>query len=215
MADGGELAAAFRALAEDAAQAGEDIGAAESRFFLETAENEDAAVETDLAADAENARALDGIRPDAGHLGDLDNGSAGAGGSRIDDLLNGDGDAGAAEDAPALLRAGGGGARLPMSMDTVNSVAGKYGIDISENDISINKAVAGLRGSTAPDQSITLYRGAFQDEEQLAKTLVHEQWHVAQLQAGLPYPASYDAASAAEVEAENFANAWWDSLIGG
>jgi hypothetical protein len=74
-------------------------------------------------------------------------------------------------------------------MDTVNSVASKYGIDLSGNDLSINKAIAGLRASTASDQSITLYRGAFQNEEQLAKTLVHEQWHVAQLQAGLPYPA--------------------------
>lgn len=102
-----------------------------------------------------------------------------------------------------------------MSMDTVSSVAGKFGIDISENDISINKAIAGLRGSTAPDQSITLYRGAFENEEQLAKTLVHEQWHVAQLQAGLPYPATYDAQSAAEIEAENFASAWWDNIVGG
>lgn len=102
-----------------------------------------------------------------------------------------------------------------MSMDSVNSVAGKYGIDISGNDISINKAIAGLRGSTAPDQSITLYRGAFQSEEQLAKTLVHEQWHVSQLLAGLPYPATYNAASAAEIEAENAANAWWNSLFGG
>lgn len=102
-----------------------------------------------------------------------------------------------------------------MSMDTVNSVAGKYGIDISGNDISISKAIAGLRGSTAPDQSITLYRGAFQDEEQLAKTLVHEQWHVARLQACLAYPATYGPLSAAEIEAESFANAWWDSIVGG
>lgn len=101
-----------------------------------------------------------------------------------------------------------------MSMDTVNSVASKYGIDISGNDISINKAIVGLRGSTAPDQSITLYRGAFQNEEQLAKTLVHEQYHVADLQAGLPYPTTYDAGSAWEQAAENYANAWWDSLSG-
>jgi hypothetical protein len=38
---------------------------------------------------------------------------------------------------------------------------------------------------------------------------------VAQLQAGLPYPATYDALSAAEIEAETFANASWDSIVGG
>lgn len=119
------------------------------------------------------------------------------------------------ESDPALLRAGGGaGARLPMNMDTVGSVADKYGIDISGNKISINKSIGGLRGSTAPNQSITLYRGAFENEEELAKTLVHEQYHVADLQAGMPYPATYDAGSAWEQAAEDFANAWWNSLDG-
>jgi hypothetical protein len=104
-----------------------------------------------------------------------------------------------------------------MSMDTVNSIADKYGIDLSENDIRINKAITGVRGSTAPNQRITLYRGAFENEEQLAKTLVHERYHVGQLQAGMPYPdpsSSYDAASSWETEAENFANAWWESVNG-
>jgi hypothetical protein len=132
-------------------------------------------------------------------------------------LFGGGADAGAAaaaaeDTAPSLLRAGGSGARLPMNMDTVNSVADKYGIDISDNDISINKTVAGIRGSTAPDQSITLYRGAFENEEQLAQTLVHEQYHVGQLQAGMPYPDTYQAGSSWEEEAENFANDWWYSL---
>ncbi len=120
------------------------------------------------------------------------------------------------EAAPSLLRTGNGGsARLPMSMDTVNSVAQKYGIDLSENDITINKSIAGARGSTGPDQSITLYRDAFENEEELAKTLVHEQYHVGQLQAGMPYPDpsyDYDAAASWETEAEAAAQAWWDSL---
>jgi hypothetical protein len=93
-------------------------------------------------------------------------------------------------------------------MDTVNSVADKYGIDVSGNDISINKSIAGLRGSTAPDGSITLYRGAFENEQQLAQTLIHEQYHVADLQAGLPYPTTYDAGSAWQQAAEDFANDW-------
>lgn len=101
-----------------------------------------------------------------------------------------------------------------MNMDTVNSVADKYGIDVSESDISINKSIAGLRGSTSPDQSIVLYRGAFENEEQLAKTLVHELYHVTDLQAGMPYPATYDAGAAFEQAAEDFANAWWERLHG-
>jgi len=101
-----------------------------------------------------------------------------------------------------------------MNLDTVNSVAAKYGVDISGNSISINKAVAGLRGSTAPDQSITLYRGAFENEEQLAKTLVHELYHVADLQAGMPYPQTYDAFSTSEQAAEEFATTWWEGLGG-
>jgi hypothetical protein len=121
----------------------------------------------------------------------------------------------AAEEAePTLLRAGGKGARLPMNMDTVNSVADKYGIDVSGNDISINKSISGIRGSTASDESITLYRGAFENEQQLAQTLIHEQYHVADLQAGLPYPTTYDAGSVWEQAAEDFANDWWASLDG-
>ena len=63
MAGGGELSAAFRALAHDAAQAGEDIGKSMSRFFEDTADRADQSVTTTLAADAENARALNAIRP--------------------------------------------------------------------------------------------------------------------------------------------------------
>lgn len=46
MAGGGELAAVFRSLAEDAAQAGENIGKSMSRFFEDTAERADASVDT-------------------------------------------------------------------------------------------------------------------------------------------------------------------------
>lgn len=94
MADGGELAAAFRALAEDAAQAGEDIGNSISRWFEDTADIEDENVARTLAADSESARALDAIRPDPGNLpedgaGDVTGGSEGVG--RIARLLD-DGD---------------------------------------------------------------------------------------------------------------------------
>ena len=80
MADGGELAAAFRALAEDAAQAGEDIGSSIGKWFDDTADIEDGNVARTLVADSKNARALNAIRPnaDTGPLGDGAGGDAGA-----------------------------------------------------------------------------------------------------------------------------------------
>lgn len=52
--------------------------------------------------------------------------------------------------------------------------------------------------------------GALATEEEQAKTLVHEQYHVGQLQAGMPYPKSYNPDSPFETEAKAFVNAWWD-----
>lgn len=99
-----------------------------------------------------------------------------------------------------------------MTMDSVQSVASKYGVPIDDLSITINRARAGMRGSTASNGCITLCRGAFESEEQLAKTLVHERVHVEDLRAGMPYPSTYDALSAAEVRAEAIANAWWASF---
>ena len=63
MADGGELAAAFRALAEDAAQAGEDIGDSVGRWFEDTADIEEENVNRTLAAAGRPPRTP---RPDGG-----------------------------------------------------------------------------------------------------------------------------------------------------
>lgn len=93
MAGGGEIAAAFRALAEDAAQAGESIGKSVGRWFEDTADIEDENVNRTLSADAENARALNAIRPGPGDLADGAGGAAGgAGGTpgRIAEMLSGD-----------------------------------------------------------------------------------------------------------------------------
>ena len=114
-----------------------------------------------------------------------------------------------AANTDTLLSAGGGSARLPMNMGTVNGVASKYGIQVDDLVIRIDKAKAGIRGSTAPNGCIKLCRGAFESEEQLAKTLVHERVHVEDLRGGMPYPRGYDAQSAAEVRAETVANDWW------
>lgn len=63
MAGGGELAAAFRALAEDAAQAGEHIGNSVCKWYEDTANGADENAARTLAADEENARAFNAIRP--------------------------------------------------------------------------------------------------------------------------------------------------------
>lgn len=58
---GGELEAVFKALAEDTAQAGKDIGESMARFTEITADTEDGNVARTLAADAETARAAEAI----------------------------------------------------------------------------------------------------------------------------------------------------------
>lgn len=62
----GELAAAFEGLAEDTAQAGEEIAGSIAKFTDETADIEDANVARTLATDAEAARAAAAIGKDAG-----------------------------------------------------------------------------------------------------------------------------------------------------
>lgn len=115
----------------------------------------------------------------------------------------------ASSDALLSTTASGAGSRLPMTMDTVCSVACKYGIDITDVPVTINKSRAGYYGSTSPDGRITLTRSAFKNEEQLARTLAHERFHVDQIRSGAGYPDSYDAANAWEREAHAYENAWW------
>jgi RHS repeat-associated protein len=119
-------------------------------------------------------------------------------------------------DADSLLRQGGGRAggakRLPMTMECVCRVAEKYGIEISDLNIRIDKAKAGFYGSTAPNHRVTLTRDAFRSEEQLARTLVHERKHVEDLRNGAPYPPDYDAGNIWETEARAFENDWWDNV---
>jgi hypothetical protein len=122
----------------------------------------------------------------------------------------------------SLLRAGSGGAgNSPIfraNEKTVRAIARKYGIDISNNKIEVKPLTQGYGGDkryglTLPNHTIRLYRDAFESEEQLAKTLVHEKYHVAQLQAGMPYyMGNYDPTLPHETAAENFAQAWWDGL---
>jgi RHS repeat-associated protein len=115
---------------------------------------------------------------------------------------------------PTLFRPAGSGwgGRLPMNYQSVSQVAEKYDIDISGLAIKFNKARIDPAGITAPDETITLGRGAFADEEQLARTLAHERYHVVnQLRAGWPYPATRAAAAPYEEAATEFENWWWNT----
>ena len=77
--------------------------------------------------------------------------------------------------------AGVGGRRLPMTTEQVEQIAEKYGIDISGVDVRMDKSRIGFYGSTAPNGKVTLTRSAFLSEEQLARTLAHERYHVEQI----------------------------------
>ncbi|WP_170317355.1 RHS repeat-associated core domain-containing protein [Acrocarpospora corrugata] len=104
------------------------------------------------------------------------------------------------------------GVRLAMTMANVQMVANKYGIDLQNVRIIIDKNHrGGYAGSTSSKQVITLRNGAFKNEEELARTLAHERFHVQQLRDGMGYPADYDAGNIWETQAEEFENLWWDN----
>ncbi|MHA6764877.1 hypothetical protein [Streptacidiphilus sp. PAMC 29251] len=96
-----------------------------------------------------------------------------------------------------------------MTHENVNSVADKYGLDYSDINVELRKSTAGLGGITKPDKTVQLARGAFQNEETLAKTLAHEQFHVNELNAGMPYPTSAEEAIPFEDRAYAFEDTWW------
>jgi hypothetical protein len=103
--------------------------------------------------------------------------------------------------------------RLPMTMESVERVAEKFGIDLSIMDFKeIDKVKQGPQGSTGPDKRTRLYRYAFLNEEQLARTLVHERYHVEQLNAGMGYPTTYDAGNKWEQTARAYEDWWWENV---
>lgn len=112
MADGGELSAAFRGLAEDSAQAAESVGRKIATFYDETAQNEDESVTAIQNAEGANLDAINGIRSrinlnESGVL--ADSGTASGETSRIMRMLNGEGD------GTELAQTGGSSFRRPRS----------------------------------------------------------------------------------------------------
>jgi hypothetical protein len=118
-----------------------------------------------------------------------------------------------------LLREGDGivrnGKKILMTMDNVQAVAAKYGIDLKGVRLKIDKVRGGLGpgkelfGMTGPDGKVTLTRDAFMSEEELARTLAHERFHVDEVRSGLPYPLDDIAREAWEQRAKAFEAQWW------
>lgn len=109
------------------------------------------------------------------------------------------------------VRGKGSGPRYRMTMDSVRSVAGKYGIDIAGLPIVIKANMRGHFGVTRADGSVVLFRDAFQSEEDLARTLVHEQFHANDLTSGKPYPQTDRDLQRWEDRAYEAERLWWDN----
>jgi uncharacterized protein YukE len=128
---------------------------------------------------------------------------------------------------PYLARGGDGvwrnGTKILMTMDNVRAIAAKYGIDLRGVRISIDKVRKGppgkpIYGMTLPNGKVILTRDAFMDEEQLARTLAHERFHVDELRQGARFPMTDAAKEPWEARAKAFEDQWWEQhkhLIGG
>jgi hypothetical protein len=125
-------------------------------------------------------------------------------------------------DGLPLLREGDGivrnGKKILMTADNVKAIAAKYGIDINDVRIRIDKVRAGsgpgkeLFGITTPDGVVTLTRDAFKDEEQLARTLAHERFHVEDIRSGMRVPTTRRELDEWERRAYEYEKQWWEAL---
>jgi hypothetical protein len=102
-----------------------------------------------------------------------------------------------------------------MSRENVLAVAEKYGIDMDGVQFSLDKLRRGsgpgkeFYGVTMPDGQIKLARDAFMDEEQLARTLAHERFHLDELRKGMEFPWDEATRAAYEIRAYKYEERWW------
>ncbi len=119
--------------------------------------------------------------------------------------------------AARLARVGGAGeAGLTPTMETVTSVAEKYGIGLEGVDVKIAGAHpydSLVQGGTRGPEGFRLYHAAFQDEGTLARTLYHGRTHVWQART---YGMHYLRANRGLVEDETYAadQRFWDAVTG-
>jgi hypothetical protein len=142
------------------------------------------------------------LRGMAGKLGDL-----------IEALKKLLGRRGGRPDEPALNRVkkrGAGPIKL-FNLESVRTVAEKYGIDISTLDISLGDVkIRGVCGRTNPDGSIVVFPAGFRSEEDLARTLAHEKFHSDEIAAGKTFPTNDGELDTWEDRAYAYEEQWWD-----
>ena len=145
-------------------------------------------------------------------------GSSAAGKTAAENAVKDAGEQAAKDGAESASRLSRGVKRRPrngppvsMTMDSVRAVAERYSVDLKGIKIEIKKSVSGLCGSTPSATHINLYRDAFYDNEQLAKTLAHERFHVDQIKRGARLPADEAEVDAWEREAYAYENEWWEN----
>jgi hypothetical protein len=105
---------------------------------------------------------------------------------------------------------------LPMTGSTLESVAAAAELKLPEDILFVLDENPELRGRgytghTWPDgRRVTLYPDAFEDEEQILRTIVHELVHVRQVRAAGP---PRDTVDLAQREREAYAEEeqWWQS----
>jgi hypothetical protein len=118
-----------------------------------------------------------------------------------------------AKESPLLQRVkrrGAGPIKL-FNMQSVEDVAAKYGIDVSDLAFSFDKNIRGVCGETAKDGHIILYPAGFRSEEDLARTLEHEKFHHDELAEGKPYPTNKAEFDQWEDRAYAHEDDWWNN----
>ena len=103
------------------------------------------------------------------------------------------------------------GVKILMSAENIRVVADKWGIDLHGVKIVMNKGRDGLAGITGPDGTVYLTRAAFRSEEELARTLEHERFHVQQVRDGMPYPTVGENTDPWEGPAIAHEERWWEN----
>jgi hypothetical protein len=105
--------------------------------------------------------------------------------------------------------------KLKVTPNNLKAIADKYGIQIHPNArVGINKGLRGAYGETVPTgrgARIDISPQAFVNEEQLARTLYHENLHAGQLSGnGWRYPPTQAGHDAWEHAAHEGDKRWWD-----
>ncbi|NMO57583.1 hypothetical protein HH310_41260 [Actinoplanes sp. TBRC 11911] len=101
-----------------------------------------------------------------------------------------------------------------FNLESVRNIAAKYGIEISDLNISLgSRTTRGVCGRTLPDGSIVLFPTGFRSEEDLARTLTHERFHHDELAAGKPFPRTDAEFDAFEDRAYAYEDQWWNNQL--